>query len=54
MKADLAVFDPAAVAEKADYGNPHRLSEGVCHLVVNGTLTIADGKLTGVRAGRVV
>jgi N-acyl-D-amino-acid deacylase len=52
MKADIAVFDPASVAEKTDYVNPHRLSEGLCHLMVNGTLTIADGKLTGLRGGK--
>jgi N-acyl-D-amino-acid deacylase len=52
MKADVAVFNPAAVAEKTDCSNPHRLSEGLCHLVVNGTLTIADGKLTGERGGK--
>lgn len=54
MKADIAVFDPAAVAEKTGYGNPHQLSEGLCHLVVNGTHTIADGKLTGARGGKVL
>jgi N-acyl-D-aspartate/D-glutamate deacylase len=54
MKADIAVFHPAAVAEKTGYGNPHQLSEGLCHLVVNGTHTIADGKLTGARGGKVL
>jgi len=50
--ADVTVFDPAKVKENTTYGNPHRLSEGVETLVVNGTLTIAGGKLTGDRNGK--
>jgi N-acyl-D-amino-acid deacylase len=53
-KADLVVFDPAAVRDTADYGHPHRFSEGIVHVVVNGVLTIRDGRFTGQRAGRVL
>jgi N-acyl-D-amino-acid deacylase len=49
--ADVVVFDPAKVKENTTYGNPHRLSEGVEALVVNGTLTIENGVLTGKRNG---
>lgn len=49
--ADITVFDPKTVQEKTSYANPHQLSEGITTLVVNGTLTIADGKLTGQRKG---
>jgi N-acyl-D-amino-acid deacylase len=50
--ADVVVFDPAAVKEKTSYKEPHQLSEGIATLVVNGTLTIKDGNLTGSRNGR--
>jgi N-acyl-D-amino-acid deacylase len=50
--ADVVVFDPAAVKEKTNYKEPHQLSEGVTTLVVNGALTIVNGKLTGGRNGR--
>ena len=50
--ADVVVFDPAKVKENTTYQNPHQLSEGITTLVVNGTLTIDGGKLTGERSGR--
>ncbi len=49
--ADVAVFDPVKVKENTTYKEPHQLSEGVTTLVVNGTLTIKDGQLTGNRCG---
>jgi len=50
--ADIVVFDPQRYAPKADYLNPRELSEGVEYLLVNGKLTIAQGKVTGKAAGR--
>jgi len=50
--ADIAVFDPGTVRETTTYAHPHRLSEGLRYLVVNGSLTLENGKLTGRRAGR--
>jgi N-acyl-D-amino-acid deacylase len=50
--ADVVVFDPQKIVEKSTYAQPHQLSEGVTALVVNGTLTIEDGKLTGQRNGK--
>lgn len=49
--ADVVVFDPAKVKENTTYKEPHQLSEGVTTLIVNGTLTIENGKLTGQRNG---
>ena len=54
MLADIVVFDPAKICERSTYANPHQLSEGIKHLVVNGTLTIRDEKETGQRAGRFI
>ncbi len=52
--ADLAVFDPETVRDRATYADPHRLSEGMVHVFVNGTAAIRDGAFTGARAGRVL
>jgi N-acyl-D-amino-acid deacylase len=52
--ADLALFDPGAVNDLADYADPHRYAVGMVHLLVNGVEVIRDGALTGRRSGRVV
>ncbi|MEZ5401362.1 MAG: D-aminoacylase [Bryobacteraceae bacterium] len=54
MKADLAVFDPAKVLDKAEFGNPHQYAEGFAHVFVNGEAVLLDGKMTGARPGRVL
>ena len=50
--ADVTVFDPATIIDKATYAEPALLSVGVKYVFVNGQLEFADGKLTGVNAGR--
>lgn len=50
--ADITIFDPATIIDKATYKNPNQMSEGVDYVFVNGQLEFADGKLTGVTAGR--
>ena len=52
MKADIVIFDPAGVRDKASYAAPHQLSEGIQHVLVNGVLTLSQGRLTGDRGGR--
>jgi N-acyl-D-aspartate/D-glutamate deacylase len=54
MKADIVVFDPATVADKATFENPHQYSVGFQHVVVNGKLVLRDGKVTAERPGRVL
>lgn len=54
MSADLVVLNPTALRGHADYGNPHRLSEGIDQVFVNGVSTLAAGALTGRRAGRLL
>jgi N-acyl-D-amino-acid deacylase len=53
-KADLVVFDPATIVDRADFAKPHQLSEGVRYLVVNGQIVIRDGAHTGAKPGRVL
>lgn len=52
--ADLAVIDPETVGDTATYDNPRSLASGVSHVLVAGQLVLADGVMTGARAGRAV
>jgi len=50
--ADLVVFDPATVRDRATFDNSTALSTGIRHVVVNGRFTLDDGRLTAERPGR--
>jgi N-acyl-D-amino-acid deacylase len=52
--ADIVVFDPAAIGDKATFDKPHQLAAGVETVFVNGVLTVSGGAHTGAKAGRVV
>jgi N-acyl-D-amino-acid deacylase len=52
--ADLVIFDPAAVAERATYAAPHAYPTGIAAVIVNGVVTVRAGKHTGAKAGQVV
>jgi N-acyl-D-amino-acid deacylase len=52
--ADIAVFDPARVQDYATPRDPHRYSEGMVHVLVNGVPVLRDGDHTGAKPGRVV
>lgn len=50
--ADVTVFDPAVISDRATYHKPHAYATGIRHVVVNGELAVTDGTLTGVLPGR--
>ncbi len=52
--ADVVVFDPATIGDRATFEDPHQYSTGVHHVFVNGTRVLRDGEPTGATAGRVV
>lgn len=52
--ADVVVFDPETVADRATFDEPHQLAVGVRHVFVNGTSVLRDGEHTGATPGRVV
>jgi N-acyl-D-amino-acid deacylase len=49
--ADVTIFDPAKIIDRATYNNPAQLSEGVDFTIVNGQIEFDHGKLTGATAG---
>lgn len=49
--ADVTIFDPATIADKATYEQPTQLSQGVQYVFVNGQLEYDHGRETGVKAG---
>lgn len=54
MRADVVLFDPAIIADKATFENPHQYAVGVRHVLVNGKPVLLDGKITTERPGRVL
>jgi N-acyl-D-amino-acid deacylase len=52
--ADIAVFDPAKVADRATYEQPHVYPVGMRHVLVNGVPVLRDGEHTGAKPGRAV
>ena len=50
MAADLLIFDPESLQDRADFTNPMRYAEGIDYLLVNGTVVIDDGDLQDARA----
>jgi dihydroorotase/N-acyl-D-amino-acid deacylase len=54
MKADIVIFDPATITDKATFEKPHQLSVGVRTVLVNGVVVIQDGAHTGAKPGQVV
>jgi N-acyl-D-aspartate/D-glutamate deacylase len=54
MWADVTVFNPATVIDRATFENPHQYPVGIDYVIVNGILTIDRGQHTGALAGRVI
>lgn len=52
--ADIVVFDPDTIRDRATYSNPHRYATGVREVFVNGVQVVSNGRHTGAKPGRVV
>ena len=52
--ADVVVFDPNTIADRATFKQPHQLSVGMRHVFVNGTAVVREGEHTGAQPGRIV
>lgn len=54
MFADIVIFDASNVSDKATFGEPYLLAEGVHFVFVNGVPAVWEGRLTGRRSGRIL
>ncbi len=52
--ADIVVFAPDKVIDKATYDDPHQYPEGINYVIVNGEVVVEKGMLTGARPGKVL
>jgi N-acyl-D-amino-acid deacylase len=52
MFADVVVFDPATIADRATFEKPHQYAIGVKHVFVNGAQVLSNGEHTGAKPGR--
>jgi len=54
MYADIVIFDPEKIADRATFDNPFQQAEGIYHVLVNGTPAVSEGRLTGKLGGVVL
>ena len=54
MAADIVIFDPKTVIDKATYMKPHQYPEGIEYVIVNGEIVVEGGKHTGNLPGKVL
>ena len=54
MKADIVVFDPSRVRDRATYDTSHRYAEGISLVIVNGQVVFEDNAMTSAWPGRVL
>ncbi|MDE0104491.1 MAG: D-aminoacylase [Bryobacterales bacterium] len=54
LRADLVIFDPDTVRDRATFESPHQYPEGIRHVFVNGSAVLVDGEHTGSLPGRVL
>ena len=54
MWADMVIFDPATIQDRATFENPNQLSQGMDYVLVNGVMVIQQGRATGALPGKVL
>jgi len=54
FQADLVIFDPATVADRATFEKPHQYSTGIEAVVVGGEVVVEQGRITEARPGKVI
>ncbi len=54
LAADVVVFDPDKITDKATFENPNQFSVGMDYVLVNGVPVIEAGKMTGALPGKVL
>ncbi len=54
MKADIVIFDPKTIIDKATFEKPHQYPEGIYYVMINGQLSIDEGVFQNIKAGKVL
>ncbi len=54
MKADVTIFDPDTIIDRAEFGKPHQYPDGVHFVIINGKVVLDDGKMTVLRPGEIL
>jgi putative CocE/NonD family hydrolase len=54
LAADVVIFDPETIADRATFEKPHQASVGVKHVFVNGTAVVREGRHAGAKPGQIV
>jgi N-acyl-D-amino-acid deacylase len=54
QKADLAIFDPDRVEDRATFENPHQYPAGIEYVIVNGVPVVERERHTGAKPGRII
>jgi len=54
MWADVVIFDPQTISDRATYANPHQYPIGISHVLVNGQIVVEDGEHTGNLPGKIL
>ncbi|MFN2517243.1 MAG: amidohydrolase family protein, partial [Pyrinomonadaceae bacterium] len=54
MLADVTIFDPVSIKDRATFESPNQHPEGIPYVIVNGQITVDDGRRTSALAGRVL
>ena len=54
FRANLVVFDPATVMDRATFEDPVQFPVGIRDVIVGGAVAVRDGAVTGARAGKIV
>jgi N-acyl-D-aspartate/D-glutamate deacylase len=54
LAADVTIFDPATVKDESTFPEPHRYPRGIPYVIVNGTVAVDGGRMSGARAGRIL
>jgi dihydroorotase/N-acyl-D-amino-acid deacylase len=54
MKADVVIFDPLTVADKATFEEPHQYPTGIPYVIVNGQIAVENGEFQGIKGGKVL
>mgnify|MGYP005843184603 FL=1 len=52
--ADIVIFDPDKIIDRATFEEPFMGPDGICYVIVNGKIVVKEGELTGIRSGKIL